>query len=247
MGKSKKHSKNRVSSILGITAALLLAGLAVYAGIYMERNTQINAIEFTGNVYTDDETLAGAIESPIGLMADSVRFDQLFYGLKALPYVDDVSVKMSIRGTLTFQISEHEPIAMLIEGPNRAYVSEGGIRLPVMPGAIKNVPLVHGFTARPIADTLNSAAYRQVDQFLRTAKANDIGWITISEVTWNNREGVVALTHENGVRLVFGNDDFYQKMKHWQAFYTDVVARKGIQSFSTIDLRFRDQIVTRNL
>jgi len=246
LGRTKKHRKKIISSITGIAFALALAGLAVFAGFYMERNTEIQALQFTGQFFTEDDALIEVMDSPIGLPADSVRFDPIFEDLKSLPYVQDVDVTMNFRGTLTFRIAEHEPIAMLVDGSNRSYVAEGGIKLPVYPEKIRNVPLVYGFSAQPVADTLNSNAYQQVEDFLTTARQNDLGWITISEVAWNNREGVVALTHDNGVKLLFGEHDFEQKLKNWQAFYTNVVSQKGIQSFNSVDLRFRDQIVTRN-
>ncbi len=246
MSRTKKHKKKWFSSIAGIAFALTLTGLAVFAGFYMEKNTEIKALQFTGHYFTDEELLVNTIDSPIGMMADSIRFESIFESLQSLPYVKDVNVTMNIRGTLTFGIREHEPIAMLVDGSNRSYVAEGGIKLPVYPEKIRNVPLVYGFAAQPVADTLKSDAYRQVEDFLISARQNNLGWITISEVAWNKHEGVVALTHDNGVKLLFGQDNFDRKLRHWQAFYTDVVSKKGIQSFNIIDLRFRDQIVTRN-
>lgn len=251
MSKDGKHikSKYRVgfSSIFGIGVAFVLLGLAVFAGIYMERNTFINAVEFEGTYFTEPSDLFSAIDSPIGVRADSIQFDSLFEQLKGIPYVKDVSVKMSIRGKLTFFIKEHEPIAMLTQGANRTYISEGGILLPIVPERIFNAPLVYGIDLHSFTDSTRTRSYWMAEQFLLAAKKSDIGWATISEIAWNEQEGIVALTHENGVKLIFGHDDYEQKMSHWSAFYSEVVPWKGIQSFEVIDLRFRDQIVTKNL
>jgi cell division septal protein FtsQ len=190
--------------------------------------------------------LEEALESPVGMLADSVSFDSLFKDLKTLPYVEDVTVSMGIRGTLTFRVMEREPFAMLVDGNRRIYVAEGGIKLPLIPEKIKDVPLVYGFSVQSLEDTLKSDQYRQVEEFLIAARENELGWITISEVSWNESEGVVALTYENGVKLLFGRNQFKEKMKNWEAFYTNVVSKKGIGSFSRIDLRYEDQIVTRN-
>ncbi len=223
-----------------------LVGGAVYAGLYLEKNTTIHEVRFSGNEFTSEHELFDVAEVPAGILADSVALPEIISGLRTLPYVEDVSVNMSLRGVLTFRVQEREPIAMLVDGSDRVYVGKGGIKLPVIPGNVRDVPLLYGFPANPESDTLNSDAFRQVEKFLSEAKSNDIGWITISEVTWNESEGVVALTAENGVKLIFGQDDFDRKVRHWEVFYTEVVTRKGIRSFSTIDLRFRDQVVTRN-
>lgn len=221
--------------------------MGVYAGIYFEKNTTIQEVRFSGNSFTDDSTLTGVIEIPIGMLADSVDYTGLFESIKELPYVKDVSANMNIRGTLTLHVHEREPIAMLVDGNSKNYVGEGGIKLPIIPGQVRNVPLLYGFPANPIADTLNSGPFKQIEQFLTEAKSNEIGWITISEVAWNNREGVVALTYENGVKLIFGENDFSEKIRNWEAFYTNIVTQKGIHSFTSVDLRFRDQVVTKNL
>ena len=250
MKKTEKHIKtNRrkgFSSLLGIGVALILLGLAVYAGFYMEKNTYINSVEFKGTHFVKDSELLSAIDVPIGLRADSVRFDSLFERLKSVPYVKDVSVKMSIRGKLTFLINEHQPIAMLVQGSNRSYMSEGGTILPIVPEHILNVPLVYGIEKGQIADSTKTGPYWKMEEFLISAQNSDIGWATISEVAWNHHEGVVALTQENGVKLIFGRDDYEEKLSHWKTFYSEIVSRKGIHSFEVIDLRFRDQIVTRN-
>ncbi len=226
--------------------SLMLAGGGVYAGIYFEKNTIIQEVRFEGNSFMNDSTLVSKIESPVGLLADSVHYSGLFESIKTLPYVKDVSMNMNFRGTLTLIIEEREPIAMLIHNGNRMYVGEGGIKLPVIPGNIRNVPLLYGFPVNPVSDTLSSNEYRQIEEFLTEAKINELGWITISEVAWNDLDGVVALTNENGVKLIFGRDDFRDKIKNWEAFYTNVVSEKGIQAFSNVDLRFEGQIVTRD-
>jgi cell division protein FtsQ len=224
----------------------LLAGVAIYAGIYFEKNTKIIDIQFSGNYFTDEQSLHDAIESPVGLFADSVEYGKLMADLRKLPYVNDVTVNMNIRGVLYFRVSEYEPVAMLAHGNNRAYVAEGGIKLPIKPGKARDVPILYGFPVNSFTDTLSTEAFKQVEKFLMAAKLYDTGWVALSEVAWSTNEGVVALTHENGVKLVFGTGEFQEKLLHWEAFYTEVILRQGIHRFSTIDLRFRDQIVVKH-
>ncbi|WP_234571015.1 cell division protein FtsQ/DivIB [Rhodohalobacter sp. 614A] len=241
---AKKSGKVRNAIWIFLSIALLTG--AILGGLYIESNTQIEAVKFEGNYYTDVESLENALKSPVGMYADSISFDSLFMDLKTLPYVKDATVSMGIRGTLTFRIYEREPFALLVDGNRRVYLTEGGLKLPIIPEKVKDVPLVYGFSARSLSDTLKSESYRQVEDFMIAAKENELGWITISEVSWNESEGVVALTYENGVKLLFGRNEFPEKIKNWEAFYTDVVSQKGMGAFTSIDLRFKDQIVTRN-
>ncbi len=237
----------RWSSLFWLFLSVALIGAGVYAGIYLEKNTVIQEVRFQGNSFTDDSTLAAAIESPVGMLADSVHYGSLAESLKEVPYVKDVSMNMNIRGTLTFTVEERDPIAMLIDGTRRIYVGEGGVKLPIIQGNIQNVPLLYGFSVSSAGDTLSSDNFRQIEAFLTEAKTNRVGWITISEVAWSEREGVIALTYENGVKLIFGRDNFREKLQNWEAFYTNVVAGKGIHQFNSVDLRFEGQVVTQQI
>lgn len=248
MTKKRSHktpSTTRLSATVWLAGSLIMAGLAVLAGITLEGNTRISHVEFSGYYYTPEQELIASIEPSIGVMADSVNYAELSEALRALPYIDQVRISMGIRGTLNFRITERSPIALLADGSERIYIAEGGFKLPIMDGKVVDVPVLYGFSAHPMADTLKSEAFEQVEAFLTEARENEIGWATISEVAWTEREGVTALSHENGVKLVFGEGNFEEKLKHWEAFYSEIIPREGIRSFHSIDLRFRDQIVTR--
>jgi cell division protein FtsQ len=230
-----------------IAAVFFIAGLAVIAGFYLEQNTRIAAVDFSGNFFTADAGLLDQLEpvSPVGEMADSVNYRTVFEALHSLPYVKSLNVSMNYRGRLTFNVSEHEPIGLIVDGSNRKYVAEGGILLPVVPGKARDVPLVYGFPAAAAVDSLTGKKWDRMEEFLTEARKSSVSWVTLSEVAWNDREGVVALSHENGVKLVFGHEDYSDRLSHWELFYTDVVTRQGIDAFSRIDLRFRNQIVTQ--
>lgn len=248
MTKKKTHNKKRGNGFKTagwLTVSLFLAGLAVMAGLYLEKNTRVSGVDFSGNYFTPEDALISAIDAPVGVLADSVNYRELFSAISSLPYVESVNLSMGFRGVLNFEISERDPLALLADGSNRVYVAEGGFKLPIIPEKIKDVPILYGFPAEPLADTLNSHAYQQVENFLLEARKNEFAWATISEVTWTTREGITALSHENGVKLVFGENNFEEKLRHWQEFYGEIIAKQGIRSFRSVDLRFRNQIVTK--
>lgn len=243
MTKTKSHISQNVKTAGYFAAAIFLLGIAVLAGLYVEQNTRVMDVRFTGNHFTEEEDLLNAMESPVGLMADSININSLVSGLEVLPYVEQVSVSMARRGTLSMSIQEREPIGLLINNGKKMYMDKNGIKLPDILGKSVDLPLVYGFNLENEQDTLTGKHFEQVRDFLVETKKNPFAWATISEVAWNEREGVVALSSENGVKLVFGHENFGRKLTHWQAFNAEVVSKKGIEAFRTVDLRFRDQIV----
>ncbi|CAN5401240.1 hypothetical protein BH23BAC3_BH23BAC3_19410 [soil metagenome] len=248
MTEKKSHTSDFSIGKTGWAAfALLMLGLAVLAGLYFDQNTRINAVEFTGHTFTDDTELQQAFESPVGMLADSVDFHSIMKSVHTLPWVRDLSIRMAFRGVLTVEIDEREPIGMLAGNTSKIFFDEDGVLLDAGLGKHIDVPLVYGFSASAPGDTLKGSEFGQVREFLKAAKFDPFSWATISEVAWNNAEGVVALSSENGVKLLFGRDDFSGKINHWKEFNRSVVSQKGINSFRSIDLRFRNQIVTDEL
>ncbi|MEX1063444.1 MAG: cell division protein FtsQ/DivIB [Balneolaceae bacterium] len=244
-GKPSRGDRDWLSAFSWMSAAVFILGLALLAGIHREKNSLIDELHFTGHHFTGTEELEGSFESPVGLHPDSVRFMDLMDRVSGLPYIKKARVRVEAGGKMIVDVQEREPLALLVDGGNRAYIDKDGIRLPVKPGKSPDVPLLHGFSAVPLSDTLSGREFESVRDFLSAAKENGFGWITISEVLFDNRQGVVALSLENGVKLLFGRGGFDRKMDYWEAFYSGVIRQKGIEQFTSIDLRYQDQVVTR--
>ncbi|MFY0683671.1 MAG: cell division protein FtsQ/DivIB [Balneola sp.] len=223
----------------------MVVGIAVLAAIYWNKNVTVDEVTFSGNTMTDSEELYKTANVPLGIHPDSLdlsgvvnRVEKIDYVKTAIPYIEP-------SGELNIQITERKPIALLIENERKVYVDSEGIKLPLIDGKSFDLPLVYGFNASANNDTLNSQAFKQISSFLLDAQRNKFGWITISEVAYNEEEGVVALSQENGVKLLFGSNDFQTKLENWEAFYTEVIRVKGIQAMQQVDLRFTNQVVTR--
>ncbi|MEX2585718.1 MAG: cell division protein FtsQ/DivIB [Balneolaceae bacterium] len=230
---------------LRIAGVLLLLGGAGFAGVYWERNSLIKDVRFTGAYYTDKETLQSAVELPIGLHPDSVSFGELMQAFQEQPYVKQTGVRVESGGRMVVDIEEREPLMLLTSGAEKRFVDREGVVMPWMLGKTINVPILHGFRIPTNGEPLAGNEFRQIRDFLVAAKKSRLGWATISEVGWGREEGVMALSQENGVKLIFGEGNFSEKIEYWDGFYESVVAEKGMQSFTVIDLRFRNQIVTR--
>ena len=117
MTKKKSHSSNTIRRGTWGAIAFFMLGLAVVAGFYFEQNTRITAVEYSGHTFTTSESLEESMNSPIGMLADSVDYNAIYSSLRELPYVKDVAVRMSFRGTLTVEITERQPIALLVVSP----------------------------------------------------------------------------------------------------------------------------------
>tara|TARA_R110000868_G_scaffold259361_3_gene517223 strand:+ start:53926 stop:54672 length:747 start_codon:yes stop_codon:yes gene_type:complete len=228
-----------------VTTILMVLGVAVLAALYWNRNVTINEVKIVGTYFTTTEEIGEVANVPMGIKPDSLDLQSLIARVEMLSYVKSASPYVEPSGDLKITITERNPIAVLVKGSTRVYVDEDGVRLPILEGKIMNLPLVYGFRTTIGRDTLKSEEFNQIRDFLIGARTNEFGWATISEVAYDQKEGVVALSHENGVKLLFGVNDFDIKLRNWEAFYAEVIRTKGIQSMQQVDLRFKNQVVTR--
>lgn len=225
---------------------LMVSGIAVLAAIYWNQNITVQDVKVNTLHFTEYEQIKQAAAVPEGIKPDSLDLQGVVQRVSKLPYVRTAVPYIEPNGSLHLNITEREPIALLINGADRAYVDATGVRLPLLEHKTPNVPLLYGYSAVS-KDTIRSESFRQVRDFLLTARADGFGWITISEVVFDETDGVVALSHENGVKLLFGRNDFESKLENWKAFYGQIVKTRGIQAMQQIDLRFKNQVVTREI
>lgn len=229
-----------------ITTILMVTGIAVLAAMYWNKNVTVQDVQLNELYFTEYEEIKKAAAVPMGIKPDSLDLNALIQRVEKLDYVRSATPYIEPSGDLQINISEREPIALLVSGSNRKYVDAEGVRLPILEGKARNVPLLYGYSATS-TDTIETESFAQVRDFLMQAKIDGFGWTTISEVVFDDEEGVVALSHENGVKLIFGRNNFETKLENWRAFYAQVVKTKGINAMRQVDLRFTNQVVTREI
>ena len=246
MTKKQEHTESKkLNPIPWIAGAVLVLGLAVLGGIYWNRTGKIEDVQFEGYKYIDKQQLQNRVEIPLGMHPDSLDTPGIIKKIEKINYVKRADLRMEPGGTMIVHITEREPLALLVSGQRRAYVDADGVRLPQVLGRTPDVPILYGFNTRPLTDTLQSNSFKIVSRFLQDLHRRPVSDATISEIAWDDSEGIVALTNENGVKLTFGRGEFDKRLRNWEAFYADVVRQKGIDHMRSVDLRFKGQIVTR--
>jgi len=241
---SKKESNRTL--LPWITGIMMVIAVAVLAAVYWNRNVTVQELDFNELTFTENEEIEAAAAVPYGIQPDSLDIQAVADRVQRLNYVRSVSSYIEPSGDLRLTIAEREPIAMLIDGANRSYVDAEGVILPILEDKTRDVPLLYGYSVI-VKDTLKDESFLQVRDFLMKARIDEFGWATISEVAFDPNDGVVALSQENGVKLIFGRNDFEMKLENWKAFYKQVVRFKGIQTIQQVDLRFLNQVVTREI
>ena len=233
----------------GFRLRYLLLVLAAGAGItvwswYASRMTDITRVQVSQNYFTEESTIIAQAAIATGTPADSLNYVDIIRQVERLPYVREAELVPIPPSTILIRVTERRPIGLIKQGNLARYVDRDGVILPVVDGKAIEVPLLYGLALPVGRDSLTSPSFRAMGQFLEMLDRNDMAKITISDVAWVTGTGIVAATGDYGTRLIFGTEDYDEKLRAWQAFYAQIVPKAGLEPFTRIDFRYRGQIVT---
>lgn len=214
---------------------------------YTQRDIVIDELEIEGNLFTELSLIEKLAKPTIGTNADSLNIIGLVEEIQKLAYIKEASLYVEPSGTLRIFITERKPIAWLVDGNIFAIVDAEGVIMPPT-DIFLDIPLLHGYSANKYQKgQLTSNNFKQLSLFLTNLQNDPFSNATISEVVYNNEYGVTALSNDNGVKISFGTNEFERKLATWKLFHSQIVKFKGIQAFTEVDLRFPNQIITREV
>jgi len=244
-GKNRRASEHRspVKDRRLWAGIVFVLGIAALLGYWLTTTVHISEVKFTNVKFADTEELRAVLPTFDETHVDSIDYLDLIERVEQRPYVKRAAINVESRGVLRFNIKEREPVAILLDGEHRCYVDNEGIKLPITKPL--DLPVVYGFDAQTQQDTLKSNDFMMVRTFLDEISKQSFLSATISEIAVNDESGLIALSHENGVKLVFGHDDYHKKLENWRAFYEQIIPKEGIDAYRSIDFRFEGQVVTK--
>lgn len=244
MTEEEKYTEERSHPLPWIVGIILLLVAVILAGLYWNRTGHIDHVKFKGNQYIATEILQKKIDIPKGIHPDSLNYDAIFKQLKEFKFVERVELKVQPGGTMVVDISERRPVALLIDQSKQCYVDSNGVKLAIESGHIPTVPILYGFNVESMGDTLQSKAFNTISKFLQNLIHHPTSNATVSAIKWSENNGVVALSTNGGVQLIFGKEHFKKRLRNWEAFYAQVVRHKGIDHFESVNMKFNKQIIT---
>lgn len=230
-------------SVLYLFLVVCILGTSAWLGWFMTSNTTIKEVQVHGVSMLNPEVVLKSANVPTGVSKDSINFLAVIEKVESISYVEQASVYVSPTGRLDINVIERNPIAILVQGDRMVLVDRFGVKMPLPEKGVPNLPLLYGFNILPMNAPVSGEGFKHTVAFLNELSKEFIRDFTISEVAWHQKDGVIALTRSHGVRLTFGKGNYDEKLIKWQEFYRNEVPVRGLSSFTSLDFRFRNQIV----
>ncbi len=209
----------------------------------------ISAQEIRQDLLNRGASLVGATLPDIDLIGLE---DQL----KAIPSVKDAVVYHTMDGILHADIEQRNPVVRLIDADDRGfYVDQEGWSMPLSTEYTPSVLIVKSARSEPyvgqgvqhVLDDDSTMSVSFADESYRIAKviSADPFWKhMIDHAVVDSKGQFILVPRVGGHRIRIGDHDkLANDLAKLRTFYKEGIDQSGWRRYSTIDLRFADQIV----
>ncbi|MBE0643463.1 MAG: cell division protein FtsQ/DivIB [Bacteroidetes bacterium] len=169
------------------------------------------------------------------------------------PFIRDVELTRDPPQTLRVDVVERKPIAVLMNVQARDWLlDEDGYVLPASRAAtVHDLPVITGIDSdvrdlTPGVRVVNKQVLKGL-QALKSIRDIDAELAHLfSEINLDHSRDLVLYTMEGGVPVILGSTTrLTEKMRSFRAFWENVAMKYDPTSLEYIDLRWKEQVVTR--
>ncbi len=241
---------------------ILIAGLAVLVGFiesehkkltckglsveidYGRAEVLISEADISKRIHEKFDTLVGKKISEISSV--SIEND-----INEIDFIENADVYTTLTGLMKIKVSQRNPIVRVMNKFGQSYyIGEKGNLIPVKFGYSSRVPVASGNISNRFSDTLNlrlSTTNSELKDLytLSTYIYNDVFLKAQIEQIYLNQDNEFELVPKVGRHLVLFGDlaEMETKFDKLKIFYDKGMKRAGWDTYKTINLKFKDQVI----
>jgi len=246
-----------IKGIIGIPAVItgvLLFSAALahsYRAVLDLPWLNVEDIEISGlkRLQRDEVLQHAGVTQPLSVL--QVRTATLAKRLETHPWIQSVVVRIDPPRRVVMEILEREPMALVHSQGFFLVDTQGKLFLEVQPEHYQQLPLFTGFAGAKagLGDILAADTLEALQTFL-TALDQFKTWLPVkdlSEIRWQDGDGITLYTTRGAVPVHFGNDHFSEKLKRLQSVQKILAERQWWDMVQTIDLDYPRQAYIKGI
>lgn len=225
----------------GLVLVIVLLGVRWYTG------TAHTPIVTGTQVLAPDSVVARVHVDPEQPLR-SIDTETVTHQIEHHPWIKTATVRAQrFRNRLALHIEERTPVGRVVDDAGQLdfYLDAYGYAMPPRADTTFDAPSVHDETLT--YQEVDAVANDDLQAMLQALAQSEMTADKISEVHVDPNHTIhLYVTHPSGhsVAVRFGENEYSKKLRHLEMFY-DHVLESTTDSIGTIDLRFREQIVTQ--
>lgn len=168
--------------------------------------------------------------------------------LEKNPWVEKLKVRRRFPGTLSIEITERVPVAVINMGYLYYVDAKGDIFKPLTEGDRLDFPVFTGITEEDLlkdSDGTKKMLTTALGIMEMLKKGSVFRLNDVSEIHLDKGYGFTLFTAQGGIPVKLGNSDFEGKLARFSRIYKDLTAQ--IASLEYVDLNYADKIVVKKV
>jgi cell division protein FtsQ len=205
----------------------------------------IAAVEVRGASRVPAERILDIAAIPPGTNLWRLNPDAVMARVATIPEIRRAEVVREVPNRVTIIVEERRPFTLVHAGQLHWLDEDGRLLGEESQAVAPPVPVITGLTDEELASMRTAptpkalAAIALIRALLRTGSGLAA---EISEIDMSRREGPVLYTVD-GIEVRLGGEDWEERLARLEGVLAQVTTRE--EAVSTIDLRFRDQVVLK--
>ena len=249
--------KKTLNITLFVLFLAVTMSLIVY--IYYVRGQQrisivkVNIIRSTDEGFLDKDLLANDLKKKSNFDLKNVAnisLKQIENQLSQDPYIEKADVLLNIHSELIINVKEKIPVIRVFNETNESfYIDEKAKLFPLSTGYSPKLAVASGnikcsYLGSAITPNKIEPVQKDLCELGKLLNGNQFIKAQISQVYVTETGEYELLPLLGNHIILFGNmDNAGEKIENLEAFYKNILVKKGWDTYSTLNLQFRNQVV----
>lgn len=189
----------------------------------------------------------------VGKQTAAIDLDSLERTLAARGEVMSAQVYAPDEQTVAVQLTQRKPVIRFENGAQRWYADPEGYLFPVtnavdVPIVTGHLPLSVDKTWRGLAPEEERAWIQGMVNLARYIDSKDVLREEIAQIDIDAKGDIVLYTRSAGPSIIFGDSgDYVAKFRKLEAWWRNIVPQLDGKTYKTINLKYNNQIICKQL
>lgn len=226
---------------------LFISAFSIILLFKKKSNTNFNnLIIFADSAFLDNNFIKTFLSNQISSDSQSINFNDLENKFESISHVKDVAIYKDLIGNLNIGIKQYIPIARIVSGKlSNNYINDEGHVFPISSRYSKRVLLLHMNDEFSKNKNLTSSKFgKDLLKMIKFINKDEFFSKIISELEINSNKNIVIHPQFSKQKIIFGYpDNLDEKFEKINIFYKKIVPAKGWNTYRTVNVKFKNQII----
>ena len=182
------------------------------------------------------------------ILSDSqnINFNDLEKKFSSMSHIKDITIHKDLVGNLNIGIEQYDPIARIVSGKlSDNYINDKGHIFPISSRYSKRVLLIHMNDEILFDNKLITSKYgNNLLKMINLINEDQFFSKIISELEIDSHKNIIIHPQFSKQKIIFGYpDNFEDKFERIILFYKKIVPAKGWNTYRTVNVKFKNQII----